>query len=1347
MKVNRLLAGFVSITVIMQGICILPVSAEENKVTYADIVQTAGNDEMKMYGTNVEAGDVKPQVKNDTVPSGSGTTYYVDADSGNDDNDGTSEENAWQSVEKVNTVTYQPGDRILFKAGCTWTAPTPTGDFYDNDKDGLPETFLAPQGSGTKEEWIVIGAYGEGELPKLVGEANVNSVISLKDQEYWDISNLDVSNQHPDFNPSSANDSNNAKTMGNLRAIQIYGQSHSDDGITPGGTLDGFKLHDLYVHDVSGHVYWGGSPLDRGYPGVFGNMGNDASKRTGGIVFEIWEPTTENDLTEEKLENTKDRPITFNNIIISNNVICNTSFGGITIKQWSGQGHDEVNLNGFHSDAVAATNELWHRRFAETSKPDGYTGEMGTAENGYTNAGFHPHTNVYITDNYVSNSKTEYGCNTIRLQSVQGGLVEHNICSGAGTCAIELDYLDDVVVQYNEVYGTRKKMGGADNNAIDTDSETTNCLIQYNYVYNNGDGFLLCGIGFSTAVYRYNVIRDSGEGDHYIGLYGDEGWNYIHNNLIYSTNNATSFVGRPGDKNVDKASNPIYYYNNIFCNASSGGTTPALYQGTYSYYSNNSYWGNMSVPSSDKNAVMENPNFTGDFIDDLKAFEITEFSPLIDSGKNVEYPNDFGGTFVDKYMYNLDFYGNDVNIADKPDIGVSEFQFTDGKGIINGYVTDEYGNPASGAAVSFGEDQFVITNENGYYSTGELTAGDYILTVSKDNYADSEPLTMSVTEKNVTNVDLSLGESQLDTGLIRGVVTGDGKAIEGATVVLALDENTYETITNANGEYTIEAAAAEDYTIAVTKEGYKYKSQTNVSIQKGNITELDFVLQSNDYSNTVYFINDSFNDYETGDFTANDIWSVYGESNGKIEIVEEDDGNKYLHINKTNKSSSDIGVFNTNAANLSGTITIEARIMRTTHGSGSYNQFGMYTFNSADWKGGGSSTNPIATFFMLDKSISTHYKNESGGNSVYELKPYEFNEWHTVRCVANLETKTYDFYVDDMITPIISNYKLRNASQSVIDRFLFYSNGINTGDICVDYFRVCTGSAYDYNDTALSSVLVDGKQAEKLSDTQYSVTVSHDTEKVQILPVTQSAFALAKVGSQSVSDEAVEITLDEGDNEIKITVIAEDGTEKEYSLNIHKVTEAEEKDAELENIIVNGIEAEKISDTEYSVEVPNGTTELNIIPNAFDSYYAVVQVNGVMVDKNGADLEMTDDEIKVTVTVISKIGVTKSYTLTITRAQEQRDFEIISNGISNGNLSVNIINNLESSKNAAVILAVYDCGNKLMYVNSQSKTISSEIDNIIEFQDIVFEDGCTARIMLWDSLNNMIPLCEVKSVQ
>jgi hypothetical protein len=122
--------------------------------------------------------------------------------------------------------------------------------------------------------------------------------VTLKDQEYWDISNVEISNQDPNFNPNNTSNTANADMMGNLRGVHVYGQSHSDNGITPGGVLDGIRLHHLYIHDVSGHVYWGGSPTDRGYPGVYGSMGNDASKRTGGIVFEVWQPTTESNLSQ-----------------------------------------------------------------------------------------------------------------------------------------------------------------------------------------------------------------------------------------------------------------------------------------------------------------------------------------------------------------------------------------------------------------------------------------------------------------------------------------------------------------------------------------------------------------------------------------------------------------------------------------------------------------------------------------------------------------------------------------------------------------------------------------------------------------------------------------------------------------------------------------------------------------------------------------------------------------------------------------------------------------------------------------------------------------------------------------
>lgn len=108
---------------------------------------------------------------------GVGTDYYVDSVNGDDANSGTSESSAFKTIAKASSLTYSPGDRILFKAG------------------GYFSGTFAASGSGTAESPITIGAYGDVASlgkPMLTVEGE-NAVIQIKGVSHWTVSGLDIS--------------------------------------------------------------------------------------------------------------------------------------------------------------------------------------------------------------------------------------------------------------------------------------------------------------------------------------------------------------------------------------------------------------------------------------------------------------------------------------------------------------------------------------------------------------------------------------------------------------------------------------------------------------------------------------------------------------------------------------------------------------------------------------------------------------------------------------------------------------------------------------------------------------------------------------------------------------------------------------------------------------------------------------------------------------------------------------------------------------------------------------------------------------------------------------------------
>jgi IS5 family transposase len=472
----------------------------------------------------------------------SGTTYYVDSTSGNDVHNGISPFSAWKTLAKVNATVFSPGDRILFKSGSIWTGQ------------------LWPKGSGTEGHPIVIGEYGGAAKPVINGNGEAEDAVLLKNQEYWEIRNLEVTNT--------------GTSAGVRRGVRImavdYGEAHH------------IYIQDLDVHDVNG---------------------SNQMKENGGITYHC---------AGDK------KPSRFVDLRIEGNHIRHVDRSGIF--GWSTH---------------------WVR-----SK-------------------WYPSLGVVIRNNAVD----DVGGDGIVAVATDGALVEYNVVSNASQRSQNYNVgiwpwsADNTVVQFNEVYGTR---GQHDAEGFDSDWNSRNTLIQYNYSHDNEGGFLLIcnegsqgpevSVGNTGTIVRYNISQN----DHHRGikLSGPVKNTLIYNNTIYVAKGEnvdvvlhTDWTGWAAD---------TYFYNNIFYVEGGGATARFSYgvsgnadgsyvtapgpgKSTNNVYDYNLYYG---LPAADDphaltlNPLMVNPGHAGLGRNTVSGYALRKNSPAIDSGKKIENSGD-----------------------------------------------------------------------------------------------------------------------------------------------------------------------------------------------------------------------------------------------------------------------------------------------------------------------------------------------------------------------------------------------------------------------------------------------------------------------------------------------------------------------------------------------------------------------------------------------------------------------------------------------------------------------------------------------------------------------------------
>ncbi|WP_345710395.1 cadherin-like beta sandwich domain-containing protein, partial [Kineococcus glutinatus] len=343
--------------------------------------------------------------------------------------------------------------------------------------------------------------------------------------------------------------------------------------------------------------------------------------------------------------------------------------------------------------------------------------------------------------------------------------------------------------------------------------------------------------------------------------------------------------------------------------------------------------------------------------------------------------------------------------------------------------------------------------------------------------------------------------------------------------------------------------------------------------------------------------------------------------------------------------------------------------LQRTSTTGTPNQIAMYSYTESDWKAAdpATSTNPSATIGFSNGKIITH--NVAGGSTIKNVADYVVGRWYTVRNVVDLGTRTFDFYVDDMTTPVLADQPLRTAVDD-LDHFNFFVNGSNRGDLLVDYFRVNTGAPYGYGDSSLRSVAasVDGEPVPLTASADgltHSGTVHPFATTASVSAAAGSAFAKVAVnGTDVTGGGAVEVELAAGsvdDAEIvtavPVVVTAEDGTRSSYTVSISRTNPNQL--TQLRSLSVEGYQLSPAftpgrqgEDEPYEV-VGVLDADVAAVQLSWDLGWAGqrVQVDGEVLPAGatGARVELQDGENLVEVTANSYAGDFATYVVEVTR--------------------------------------------------------------------------------------------------
>lgn len=487
-----------------------------------------------------------------TVAQGTSHTYYV-SNAGSDSNDGLSPEAPFQTVAKLNTLTFVPGDRILFQKGGTFTG------------------MFKPLGSGAEGVPICVGSYGDQDAPKpiltpdytqsfqhrLTSQVDtVNGAIWLQNVEYWEVRDLELAGGTYSHTNHAVND---------LTVFDAGIRLINEDK----GDLSHFVFDNLTIHGFRG-------------------PGSNHGKTSGGIQFNV------------NADSADPVPSCFVDVSVTNCEIYECGRSGInSLTPWAYRKNTEELWSGLSGSEYSPNRPYYPSRnfyMANCSIHD-IDGD-GLIVDTWSNA---------VVENNIA-----HHC-AMHLGAMKAAVGLFNWNSDNVVFQYNECYANGIGGTWHTGNTVQTGVIAQDAQGIEVDALNHNTWVQFNYLHDNSCFMMLCCfsnqyISYDTCI-RYNVSENEGcgKGTHMTMGYFYNGSHGIRTEVYNNTLIMSPNVLDGGTIKLLTFNNSTEYkfYNNIFCYT---GETPAQV-GNWSPngtdFTNNIFIGITNAPTNKGNVTLD----------------------------------------------------------------------------------------------------------------------------------------------------------------------------------------------------------------------------------------------------------------------------------------------------------------------------------------------------------------------------------------------------------------------------------------------------------------------------------------------------------------------------------------------------------------------------------------------------------------------------------------------------------------------------------------------------------------------------------------------------------------------